>query len=215
MSKLKGTILITGANGGLGTAFVQTLISSPLALEYRGLFTVRNTSGAGNLQQILTKAPKSFESELLDLDLSSLESIRNLAHDINCRVTTGALEPIRALVLNAAWQECNAETLKPKTMTKDGFEGNFGINYLANFSFVLQILQSMDKKNGRIVIVSSSTHDPFDPFNNLLGIYKGDEFKTMFPDLESVTKGIEYTDDGYKAGVRRYGASKTLMVMFM
>jgi len=149
------------------------------------------------------------------VDLSSLQSVRSLASDINARVANGALEPLRAVVLNAAFQEAHSGTLKPLTFTKDGYEANFGVNYLANFLFVLLILRSMDKTHGRIVMVSSTVHDPFDKANATVGAFAKEEHQTVVKDVEALAKGIEYTDDGLKAGVRRYGASKTLMVMFM
>ncbi|KAL2060741.1 hypothetical protein VTL71DRAFT_9383 [Oculimacula yallundae] len=214
-SSLKGSVLITGANGGLGSAFVANFLKSPQAKEYRGLFTVRDPSTARDLRTVIAKSPKDPEFEVLELDLASLENVRTLATDINERVANGTLEPIRALILNAGWQDASAAALKPGTFTKEGYEMAFGANYLANFVFVLDILQSMDKENGRIVFVSSWTHDSYDPQNNSPPIYKGEEFKTMFTSAEALSKGIEYTDDGWASGMRRYGASKLLGVMWM
>ncbi|KAH7327107.1 hypothetical protein BKA65DRAFT_62351 [Rhexocercosporidium sp. MPI-PUGE-AT-0058] len=214
-SPLKGSVLITGANGGLGSAFVANFLNSPQAKEYRGLFTVRNASTAHDLQAIVKKAPKDTEFEVLPLDLGSLENVRTIAADVNERVANRTLEPIRALVLNAAYQDAGAEAFKPQTFTKEGYEMAFGANYLANFVFVLDLLQSMDKEHGRIVFVSSWTHDAYDPQNNSPPIYKGEEFKTMFTSAQALSKGIEYTDDAWAAGMRRYGASKLLGVMWM
>lgn len=215
MANLKGSVLITGANGGLGSAFVANFTKSEFGKEYRGLFTVRNPATAKDLNYVLDKAPANLKHEVVALDLSSIENIRGVAADINARVANGTLEPIRALVLNAAFQEANPGVLEPKTFTKDGFEMNFGVNYLANFLFVLMILQSMDKENGRIVIVSSWTHDPYHSGNDVTAQYKDEEYKVVFTDTETLSKGVTYTDDGYKAGMRRYGTSKTLMVMFL
>ncbi|KAK0113493.1 hypothetical protein ONS96_014357 [Cadophora gregata f. sp. sojae] len=214
-SPLKGTVLVTGANGGLGSAFAANFLTSPQAKEYRALFTVRNPATARDLQAVIEKGPKDSNSEVLPLDLGSLENVRSLAADINERVGNGILEPIRALVLIAAFQDASSESLKPQAFTQEGYEMAFGANYLANFVFVLDLLQSMDKEHGRIVFVSSWTHDSFDPQNNIPPIYKGEEFKTMFTSAEALSKGIEYMDDAWAAGMRRYGASKLLVVMFM
>ncbi|TVY83950.1 hypothetical protein LSUE1_G003333 [Lachnellula suecica] len=62
---------------------------------------------------------------------------------------------------------------------------------------------------------SSYTHDPLDGNNDGLAYYKRDEFKTLFKDTEILAKGVEYDDDAWKAGMRRYGTSKLLMVMFL
>lgn len=215
MAKLQGSVLITGANGGLGSGFVANLLKSPQATKYRGIYTVRNPSTANDLKSVLAKGPQTHEYEILPIDLSSLESIRGFAENINEKVANGTIEPIRALILNAAWQEANADTLKPQTFTKDGFEGNFGTNYLANFLLVLLLLQSMDQENGRIVVLGSWTHDPFDKRNGPLAMFEEEEYKEVFKGTGGLAKGIEYTDDGYKAGMRRYGASKLLINMFM
>lgn len=215
MAAPKGTILITGANGGLGSAFVSKLIKSPYGREYQGIYTVRNPSTAHDLQAVLKEAPATHIHETLALNLGSLKDVRAAAEDINTRVANGSLGPIRALILNAAFQEANPQMLAPQTFTDEGFEAAFGINYLANFLFVLLLLKSMDKEHGRIVMVSSWTHDPYDTRNNTPDIFKPDEYKVMFTETENLSKGITYEDDGYKAGMRRYGASKLLMVMFM
>lgn len=215
MPGLKGSVLITGANGGLGSAFVSNFIKSTYGSQYRGLYLVRNPSTATDLNAVLKLAPVSHTSEVLPMDLSSLQSIRGLAANINTRVANGTLEPLRAVILNAAFQEAHEGTLKAKTFTKEGYEAHFGVNYLANFLFVLLILRSMDKNHGRIVMVSSTVHDVHDKANSTVGAFDKEEYQTVLKDTEALAKGIEYTDDGFKAGVRRYGASKTLLVMFM
>ncbi|TVY25107.1 Short-chain dehydrogenase TIC 32-like protein [Lachnellula hyalina] len=215
MSNPKGSVLITGANGGLGSAFVSNLIASPYASSHRGIYMVRNPSSAAALKTVLQNGPRTHASSIIPLDLSSLAAIRERAAEINAKVADGTWEPIRALVLNGAWQEANEKTLRPQTFTKDGFEGHFAVNYLANFLFVLLLLRSMDKEHGRIVLVSSWSHDAYDSRNDSIAIYKDDEYKTLWRDPEALSKGIEYHDNGYKAGMRRYGTSKLLLVMFM
>jgi NAD(P)-dependent dehydrogenase (short-subunit alcohol dehydrogenase family) len=217
MTAPKPTILLTGANGGLGSAFVTAFLKSPQSATHHGLYTVRNPSTAHGLQTILKSAPSTHTYDILPLDLSSLESVRSLAEDVNAKVAKGELGPIRALVLNAGWQDANAETLKPRMFTREGYEGHFGINYLANFLLVLRLLQSIDKKEGRIVLVSSYTHDGLDKQNDGLGFYKSEtgEFKELYKGTDELAKGKEWSDDGWKAGMRRYGASKTCLVLFM
>ena len=101
-----GTVLVTGANGGLGTAIVARILSSPdIASENFGLYTARKSSTATSLQGALQSAPQSHKHEMIDLDLSSIESVRNGAAQINRRVVNGELPPIRSLILNAGYQE--------------------------------------------------------------------------------------------------------------
>lgn len=65
---------------------------------------------------------------MLSLDISTLASVRAGAKAINDLVASGALPPIRALILNAAIQHNQGQTF-----TNDGLESNFGVDYLSNF----------------------------------------------------------------------------------
>lgn len=65
MPGLKGSVLITGANGGLGSAFVSNFIKSAYGSQYRGLYLVRDPTKATDLKNVLHSAPKSHTSETL------------------------------------------------------------------------------------------------------------------------------------------------------
>jgi NAD(P)-dependent dehydrogenase (short-subunit alcohol dehydrogenase family) len=88
--------------------------------------------------------------------------------------------------------------------------------YLSNFLLVFLLLQSIDKESGRIVIVASWTHDPLDTRNYHV---EEDIHKTIFRNVDSLAKPPVKSEGGewelWNAGMRRYGMSKTLMVMFM
>jgi hypothetical protein len=63
-------------------------------------------------------------------------------------------------------------------------------------------------------------HNSLDPRPEEIGIYdlkkrSGRDYKEMFHSAEEWEKGAIYEDDGYKAGMRRYGHSKLACVMFM
>src|SRR5690242_13945532 len=97
---LKGGVLITGANGGLGSAFVSKFIQSSFSSDYHGIYAVRNPKTATELEKVLEDGPKEHSYDLLPIDLSSLDSIRQTASSLNQRVASGSLPPIRALILN-------------------------------------------------------------------------------------------------------------------
>ena len=102
----KGSIILTGANGGLGSALVTNILqNSELASDYKSVYTVRKAATATQLKQVLRAAPASHEHEIVDLDLGSLASVRKTAEEINRRVANGDLPRIRALILNAAYQD--------------------------------------------------------------------------------------------------------------
>jgi NAD(P)-dependent dehydrogenase (short-subunit alcohol dehydrogenase family) len=151
----KGAILVTGANGGLGSAVVSKIVSDGKLWEaYHGVYTVRALDKATVLNGVLKRAPPAHEHDVLELDLSRLASVRTVADDINKRVADGLLPPIRALILNAGYQEHTEQNFTP-----DGFDMSFQCNYLSHWLLTLMLLQSMDREQGRIVVVGSWTHE--------------------------------------------------------
>jgi NAD(P)-dependent dehydrogenase (short-subunit alcohol dehydrogenase family) len=156
MASVKGSIIITGSNGGLGSAIVDQILHQPeIAKNHRGIYTVRNLDNATSINRVLEKANSvGHLHELVTLDLASLASVRKTAEGINKRVADGSLPPIRALILNAAWQEHTTHSF-----TEDAFDMTFQANYLSHFLLTLLLLQSMDKEHGRIVVLSSWTHE--------------------------------------------------------
>jgi NAD(P)-dependent dehydrogenase (short-subunit alcohol dehydrogenase family) len=152
----RGSILLTGANGGLGSAIVaQVAHSQDLALHYHGIYTVRRAATATVLNGILAQpASRQHAHSVVEVDLSRLSSVRAAAEDINRRVADGSIPPIRALVLNAGWQEQTTQTF-----SDDGLDMTFQANYLGHWLLTLLLLQSMDKNDGRIVFVGSQMHE--------------------------------------------------------
>ena len=209
MSSIKGSFIITGCNGGLGKAVVADFLQSSNASSYKGQFAVRNPSTATSLQAVLAASPSANDHEATTMDLSNLSSVRKAAKAINDRVKSGEILPIRTLLLNAALQHVNGQTY-----TDDSLESNFAVNYLANFLLALLLLPSMDKEVGRIVFTSSWTHDPSHPMN---GHIKDKSHYTILNDPHDLAKPKENdkAGDEYNAGMRRYGMSKALMVLWM
>ena len=210
MVSTKGTFILTGANGGLGAATVTRFLASPDAQTSKGVFTVRNPATADAAKKALQGSPHPAQHEIFPLDFSTLASVRTGAAEINRKVKAGEFPPIRALVLNAAIQNG-----KGQKFTDDGFELHLGVNYLANWLLVLLLLESVDRDKGRIVIVSSWSHDARDS-RNAMFITTEDQ-KTIWKDPEEMAheKVTDNPEDLYGAGYRRYGRSKTLIVMFM
>ncbi|KAK8098251.1 NAD(P)-binding protein [Apiospora kogelbergensis] len=219
------SIFVTGANGGLGSAIVDQMVRSPtLAAEYHGLYTIRSPQRAAGVEKALQGAKAAGHShELVPLDLASLASVRATAADVNRRVAEGSLPRIRALVLNAAWQEYTTQT-----WTDDGFDQAFQANYLSHFLLTLLLLESMDREHGgRVVVLGSWSHDTTDR-RNTIGptgtAYSTNQYRQIFPDhepmnTENVATGkwsslAEHPGDP-TAGYRRYGASKLAEVMMM
>ncbi|PHH86959.1 hypothetical protein CDD83_9489 [Cordyceps sp. RAO-2017] len=212
-----GTILVTGANGGLGSAIVAHILKEPhLASDYTAVYTVRNEQAASRLRSVLAKAPAAHKHEMLELELGSVESVKRTAAEVNRRVAAGELPPIRALILNAGYQDATAMTI-----SDDGLEMSWQVNFLANLVLSLQLLQSMRKDDGRILLMGSWAHDIEDERNAMGGsnhLYKPPQFETLFPGPEALAKGRWSTpqdDPSWYGGHRRYGASKLCTVMLM
>ncbi|KAJ9367155.1 hypothetical protein DTO282E5_8198 [Paecilomyces variotii] len=148
---MKGTIVLTGANGGIGSAIVSRILASPELSSYYGIYTVRDTSSTHLAHQVSNTA---HTYEALSLDLSNLASVRAAAATINARVTAGEIPPIRVLILNAGYHEMDAQRF-----TDDGFATVFAVNYLGHWLLTLLLLQSMDRENGRIVVLGSKAHE--------------------------------------------------------
>lgn len=126
MTTTKGTILLTGANGGLGSAIAKQIASHPEFSAYHGLYTVRDATLAPSLGSAL--AVSSFHThDILSLDLANLDSVRQMAEAINARVSANAIPPIHALILNDGVQDFGKQV-----WNKDGLDMTFIANYLGH-----------------------------------------------------------------------------------
>jgi NAD(P)-dependent dehydrogenase (short-subunit alcohol dehydrogenase family) len=140
----------------------------------------------------LRAAAPSAHVEAMALDLASLDSVRAFAKELQRRVSTNELPPLRALV-------CNAGLQGGKTFTADGFETTFGVNHLGHFLLVNLLLPSL-KAPARIVVVSSGVHDPAkktgmpDPaWNAPAALARGEMGPAAQGDSASADSGRRYT----------------------
>ncbi|XP_076012291.1 retinol dehydrogenase 13 [Genypterus blacodes] len=139
------TVLITGANTGIGkeTALDMARRGARVILACRDMTRariaaddIRQQTGNGN---VVVK----------NLDLASLQSVRDLAKDI-----TENEERLDILINNAGIMMC------PKWTTQDGFEMQFGVNHLGHFLLTNCLLDLLKKSApSRVVIVSSLAHE--------------------------------------------------------
>lgn len=155
MASSKGTILLTGANGGLGSAIAQQIAEQPEFAAYHGLYTVRDaeTATATALASTLGRS-LSHSHDILSLDLTRLDVIRETARTINERVASGEIAPIRTIILNACFQDFGKQA-----WTEGGLDKTFSANYLGHWLLTLLLLQSMDRAAGRIIVLGSQSHE--------------------------------------------------------
>lgn len=119
-------------NAGLGKETVLELAKHQPARIYIG---ARNEQKARKaMEDIQSRLKQTVDIRYLPLDLSSLESIREAA-----KLFTGECERLDTLILNAG-----VMALEPYR-TKDGYEVQFGTNYLGHFLLTSLLLPTLRK----------------------------------------------------------------------
>ena len=144
-NKLTGkTAIITGANTGIG-------LETAIDFAKRGSRVILACRSVERGQAAVEKVKRRANSEdivFVQLDLASLQSVRDFS--------TKILEEeahIDLLINNAGVM------IPPYTLTKDGFELQFGVNHLGHFLLTNLLLERIkESPSARIVNVSSSAH---------------------------------------------------------
>ena len=138
------TAVITGANTGLGYETAAALAAKGAHV----VLAVRNLEKGKAAADLITKRTPGASVALQELDLSSLDSIRNGADQLRAQH-----DRIDLLINNAGVM------MTPKSTTKDGFELQFGTNHLGHFALTNLLLDRVLAAPGsRIVTVSSVGH---------------------------------------------------------
>jgi retinol dehydrogenase-12 len=143
------TILVTGATSGIGLATAEALARCGAAVIGVGRSPERCRTAERSLRAITSQAPVTF----LVADLSLQSQVRELAINVQKILQDDGKESLDGLVNNAGtftyWL----------TLTPEGFEMQWAVNYLAAFlltNMLLPLLQNAP--HGRVVTVSSGSH---------------------------------------------------------
>lgn len=190
------TVIITGATQGLGYYAAQTLAQQQHTLVLAGRNPAKNEAAADALRL----ATDNRAIHALTLDLASLASVRQFVADFTARTD---LAPLYGLVNNAGLQ-----IVSPTEYTADGVEMTFGTNHLGHFLLTNLLLPHM-APTGRIVVVSSGTHDPDEPIARMMGIPP--PAYTTAQELAHPEPTDEKPD---RVGPRRYATSKLCNLLF-
>jgi len=199
----KGTIIVTGAAGGLGKATVKQFTEHEYQMN--GIFTVRDHRNEGNVKPLQDLLQGDQRCQIRSLDLDNLDNVRTFATNINAQVSSGEIPPITALCLNAGYLSSYGQSF-----TKNGYEKAFQINYLANFLLAHLLLPSIDRTGGRIIFVTSFSHDPFCKQAKYLTLPK-----ELFQPAEMLAKPPPDKMNRTQAGFLRYATSKMCAMMLM
>ena len=136
-------ILVTGVSAGVGTEIARALAAHGAKV----VGAARNLERAqAATEQVRAQAASGGDLEFIELDLASLASVRRCADSLLL-----AAEPFDVIIANAGLMA------GPKVETVDGFESQFGTNYLGHFVLINRI-SGLLNPGGRVVMVSSAGH---------------------------------------------------------
>ena len=148
------TILITGANTGIGLATAETFVKD----GHHVILGCRNPDKASQAKKQLD-AIGTGKVDTVTLDLNDLAQIAQTADTL-----ISQFEKIDVLVNNAGMMTPQLES------TADGFEKQIGVNYIGPFLLTMKLLPLIKKaEQGRIIHLASMMH--------LLGQIDVDQFK--------------------------------------
>jgi len=158
-------VIVTGGYAGLGRETCRVFAKQGAKIFLVG----RDLPKAIRVAEELKKATGNSDIIAMEIDLSSFTSVRIFADKF-----AELKLPLHFLILNAGIMAC------PHSKTKDGFEYQFGTNFLGHFLLANLLLPSLlqGAPGARVVSVSSSGHvfsdirwddfnfekEPYEPF---------------------------------------------------
>ncbi len=138
------TIVVTGANAGMGYATAEALAREGTHV----IMYCRSQERGAAAQKALQESTGNHAIDLVIGDLGSLESVQHSAAEMRRR-----FDKIDVLIDNAG-----VVTLK-KESTKDGFEKMMGVNYVGHYELTRLLLPLLKRADhARIVIVASGAY---------------------------------------------------------
>jgi NAD(P)-dependent dehydrogenase (short-subunit alcohol dehydrogenase family) len=139
--KLSGrVVIITGSNSGIGFATAADFAKRNAKVILACRDKVKGQKAAIRIQKISKNTNVVFKQ----LDLASLASVRQF-----CRAILTSESRLDVLINNAGLMAC------PPERTEDGFEMQFGVNYLGHFLLSHLLVNLVKKSQGKIINVTS------------------------------------------------------------
>ncbi|KAL3342119.1 hypothetical protein AABB24_026241 [Solanum stoloniferum] len=143
------TAIVTGASSGIGSETSRVLALRGVHV----IMAVRNMTAGKNVRDAIVTEIPAAKVDTMELDLSSLASVKKFASDFK---SSG--RPLNLLINNAGIMAT------PFMLSKDNIELQFATNHLGHFLLTNLLLEKMKetarktKREGRIVNVSSEAH---------------------------------------------------------
>jgi NAD(P)-dependent dehydrogenase (short-subunit alcohol dehydrogenase family) len=155
-SQLGKTAVVTGSTGGLGYETVLVLAKAGAEIILTGRDDRKGQLALEKISREVVGARMRYEH----LDLASLASIADFAQRMQVR------QSLDLLINNAG-----VMALPRRQTTADGFETQFGTNYLGHFALTARLMPLLRRASGpRVVSVSSLAHRTgFIDFGDLQG----------------------------------------------
>lgn len=183
-------ILITGANGSLGSCAVLHMARSFQGNHF--ILAVRNTADekSKNLARDLTELSTPFT--FMKLDLTSVQAVNSFVGDVIDRIKKGCFPKLSVIINCAAYQ-----TFTYQVPTEDGFDPVLQTNYLSPFLLTTKCLGILEE-DGRIINIGTAAHKlgTVSYFSN--------------PKQQEIRTGKM----GLKDALSCYGSSKLMLTMF-
>lgn len=189
------TVLITGGHKGLGLEAATTIAREggfDILLAGRNLaevdFAARDLGARYGAKVIA-----------VDMDVSSLASVRAGAKVVQSLVAERGVAPLHVLMLNAG-----AQFMGPIEFSVDGYEKTFATNCLGHF-LLLNLLLDDVQAGGRVVFTASGTHDPNTVDGKMVG-------KAVEPDALALAN--QGKNGKPVSGGKRYATSKLCTILY-
>ena len=135
------TTLVTGANSGLGLETTRALVAKGAHV----VMASRDLEKGRKAQSLLEESIPGAALELMQLDLASLAGVRDFAQRFQAKHTQ----------LNLLFNNAGVMAI-PYRKTPDGFEWQFGTNYLGHFALTGLLLPTLLATPKSRVITTSS-----------------------------------------------------------
>lgn len=137
-------VIVTGSNTGIGKETVRELARRGATVY----MACRDMKKCEEAREEIVLETKNKYVYCRECDLASMDSIRNFVATFKREQ-----EKLDILINNAGVMRC------PRSLTKDGFEMQIGVNHLGHFLLTNLLLDVLKKtRPSRIVVVSSLAH---------------------------------------------------------
>ena len=187
-------VFITGGHSGIGFECCRH-IASIYRLDL--ILAGRNPERIEPIAQEL-RSTYQIKVTVIQLDTSSLASVRSAAAQCRELIERGDIESIQAISCNAGAR------LLEYSYSVDGYEMTFASNFLGHFLLV-ELLYPFLAERGRIVLTASGTHDPDTMDGKLVG-------SAASPDAATLANVGKYGNKPLSTG-QLYATSKLCMML--